>query len=93
MTTLPTAMTGPEHYREAERLLSEASFTGGVTEQPVTRDGLPRTPGAHAALIARAQVHATLALAAATAEAGGLIKADPCGNRSHWAVALNGGSR
>lgn len=38
-------MTGPEHYKEAERLLS----TGSPDAEP------------------RAQVHATLALAAATA--------------------------
>ena len=47
-------MTGPEHYREAERLLRHAE-----------------TPHADAALtLADAQVHATLALAAATAAAG-----------------------
>ena len=41
-------MTGPEHYREAERLLAISS-----SDNPVTA--------------AEAQVHATLALAAATA--------------------------
>ena len=40
-------MTGPEHYREAERLLAIS-----VADNPVTA--------------AEAQVHATLALAAAT---------------------------
>lgn len=44
-------MTGPEHYREAEDLLARASQ---VTEWD-------------AAHVARAQVHATLALAAAAA--------------------------
>ena len=52
-------MTGPEHYREAERLL-----------QPIAVDGPPGAwvvePSGTAA-IAMAQVHATLALAAATA--------------------------
>lgn len=47
-------MTGPEHYREAERLLKSAS------------DNFLRTGKPGSALEA-AQVHATLALAAATA--------------------------
>ena len=46
-------MTGPEHYREAERLTALAT------------EGLPAPQ--HAAVVAEAQVHATLALAAATA--------------------------
>jgi hypothetical protein len=48
-------VTGPEHYREAEALLEEA--------------GDPADHGVSAlhAHIARAQVHATLAAAAATA--------------------------
>lgn len=47
-------MTGPEHYREAERLLFEAGKLYA---------GDQREPG----LLAEAQIHATLALAAATA--------------------------
>ena len=48
-------MNGPEHYREAERLLAAATLDGG-------------TPTAWAAArLAAAQAHATLALAAATA--------------------------
>lgn len=51
-------MTGPEHYREAERLAARADhFTYGDGADPVTG----------AATAAQAQVHATLALAAATA--------------------------
>ena len=50
-------MTGPEHYQEAERVLERvATWTHG--------DPSP--------LIAEAQVHATLALAAATAQAASL---------------------
>lgn len=45
--------TGPEHYREAEKLLAEAMET---------HDGQPADT-----CLARAQVHAILALAAATA--------------------------
>ncbi|MFJ8023333.1 hypothetical protein [Streptomyces sp. NPDC096311] len=51
-------MTGPEHYREAERLLKLAHRnTYGDANNPATG----------AALAAEAQAHATLALAAATA--------------------------
>jgi hypothetical protein len=51
-------VTGPEHYREAERLAGMAHrFTYG--------DGAD--PAVGAALAAEAQVHATLALAAAAA--------------------------
>lgn len=57
-------MTGPEHYREAERLLSGASFVS-ITGNPVTREGLPMRPEHQAALLASAQVHATLADVAA----------------------------
>lgn len=52
-------MTGPEHYREAEQLLTDA-FSSKLT----TYEG--ENPEADR-LIAAAQVHATLALAAATA--------------------------
>ena len=51
-------MTGPDHYREAERLIGEAhenQFNQG--------SGDPVTPE----LLSEAQVHATLAAAAATA--------------------------
>lgn len=47
-------MNGPQHYAEAERLTELAT------------EGLPTLQ--HAAVIAEAQVHATLALAAATAD-------------------------
>ena len=49
-------MTGPEHYREAERIMTEmtATVSGEVMEL-----GFPEA-------MALAQVHATLALAAAT---------------------------
>jgi hypothetical protein len=48
-------MTGPEHYREAEKLVFYAE------------NHVPDDEPAQAAIVARAQVHATLALAAATA--------------------------
>jgi hypothetical protein len=52
-------MTGAEHYREAERLLTEA---------PRPADGYG--PDLDTGKVALAQVHATLALAAATAMNG-----------------------
>lgn len=58
-------MTGAEHYRAAEKLLSDASFTDS-NGYAVRRDGSLFPPGEQAVLITRAQVHATLALAAAT---------------------------
>lgn len=52
-------MTGPGHYVEAERLLAE------VHRCRIAEDGDPACPFC-ARSNARAQVHATLALAAAT---------------------------
>ena len=61
-------MTGPEHYGAAQKLLSEASFydSDGL---PVTRRGVRVDPLAHASLLLRAHIHATLAHTAATAQA------------------------
>ena len=54
-------MTGPEAYREAVRLLEAIS-------EYAEPDDLQRKYAEDANIIAAAQVHATLALAAATAE-------------------------
>ncbi len=54
-------MTGPEHYQAAERLLA------GVTLDATHPDGSPVIRADEPETIAAAQVHATLALAAATA--------------------------
>jgi hypothetical protein len=60
-------VTGPEHYREAERLLLSCQITradeNNVAIYPAVEDGLHTTTNA----LTAAQVHATLALAAATA--------------------------
>lgn len=61
-------MTGPEHYLAAERLLDAAARTT-ANGTPADSKGLPLSPEGHAALIARAQVHAILAHTAATAMA------------------------
>lgn len=50
-------MTGPEHYREAERLLSDSTYAGdGIDGEELSR-------------LLAAQAHATLAVAAATMDA------------------------
>ena len=56
-------MTGPEHYREAERLIAMARDEGGAKRRACTA-GTETQP---AMVLADAQVHAILALAAATA--------------------------
>lgn len=57
-------MDGSQHYTEAERLLSAASFTD-FHGNPLDRNGNLLMPGALESLIARAKIHATLAQAAA----------------------------
>ena len=62
-------MTGPEHYREAERLLAETNGGSRLNS---------------AALRADAAIHATLALTAATA-LGHLVEGGPMGaDRKAW---------
>jgi hypothetical protein len=78
-------MTGPEHYHRAEQLLAEANQIIRVRQQPglsgpadlparstdaEERRRLSSDPGLPDRTIAEAQVHATLALAAATAVSG-----------------------
>ncbi len=78
-------MTGPEHYQRAEQLLAEAnqiirfrqepgqSGPADLPARPTDMDErrrLSSDPGLPDRAIAEAQVHATLALAAATAVAG-----------------------
>jgi hypothetical protein len=73
-------MTGAEHYREAEM---ELAPDGGCEY------GCPHAGCAHEmAHLARAQVHATLALAAATADAAYGLMAVPVDDA--WAQALAG---
>lgn len=67
-------MTGPEHYREAERLLAI------VAPIPATAEDAP----ANASIVAEAQAHATLALAAATALVSYRDNGMTEGDRSAW---------
>jgi hypothetical protein len=62
-------MNGPDHYAEAERLIRRCE-----------REFLPREKAA--TLLEGAQVHATLAVAAATAEAG--VAPISMGPRPDW---------
>ena len=57
-------MTGPEHYRQAERLLAAVNQRIGNDD----RNEYVQTPSRRSELTAQAQVHATLAHAAATVD-------------------------
>lgn len=97
--------TGPWHYAEAERLLTIATEVG--REITATRED-PRWPGEArvrrddlgkqaTGLFARAQVHATLALAAATATHAFAAAADPTDCRPFdlavdWLPTIGGAS-
>ena len=63
-------MTGPEHYRRAERLIVQANRI---------MDGFPGD--AYAQTIAEAQVHATLALAAAIVDGPAVMRPE---DRDDW---------
>lgn len=63
-------MNGPQHYAEAERLLSEAAVYDATTDQTTT----------DLVKLTASQVHATLALAAATAYPA---VRDWCGDETH----------
>ena len=67
-------MDGPQHYQEAEALIDSADSL------PRSRDGAIDPLADH--LITQAQVHATLALAAATALNGEQGMVDP--DFSEW---------
>jgi hypothetical protein len=71
-------MTGPEHYREAERMLASAR----------NYDGQPSTH--HVQFGQLAQVHAALALAAATAMSTWTETGMPQPDRMDWWRAASG---
>ncbi|SFF12084.1 hypothetical protein SAMN05216251_108249 [Actinacidiphila alni] len=74
-------MTGPEHYREAERLLDRAHhYTYGDGGDPITGT----------AFATEAAAHATLALAAATALAdAGAYDGMPIEDYNAWRNAAS----
>jgi len=74
-------VTGPQHYREAERLLS--------SPEEIDRGDVPR----EASIVAEAQVHATLALAAATALAGSGLESAGWRDAAGTTTAIPGENR
>ncbi len=62
-------MTGPEHYQEAERILGRVQEISGRLHEWVPEES--EAPVEISMALAKAQVHATLAHAAATALAEG----------------------
>jgi hypothetical protein len=60
-------MTGPDHYREAERLIDQADVIMDADYGWMASLGSGERLQRRTAYLAAAQVHATLALAAATA--------------------------
>lgn len=76
-------MNGPEHYREAERLIGVASETLSVAAASSGYDDIQsRAIATTSAMTQAAQVHATLALAAATALAD--VEFTTRHDRSDW---------
>ena len=76
-------MTGPEHYQEAERMLAGAGCATAETAGYVD-------PVLAGPWLAAAQVHATLALAAATALANNEWMPDP--DLGAWKEAASAGT-
>lgn len=77
-------MNGPDHYREAERLLADAG--AGTAQQAYAELPLGEPPSP---LIAAAQVHASLAVAAALAHN---ITDATTGEIADWQAAMGGGA-
>lgn len=78
-------MTGPEHYRLAEKFLADST----LIEENVSKVPLSESKAyvdASARAIATAQVHATLALAAATYDSAHELR-EP--HRRAWMDALS----
>ena len=84
-------MTGPEHYLEAEKLLRSCQIDRAVDREvaiyPAVEDGVNNIGN----VLAAAQVHATLALAAATALTGYLGIVTTTTDEIAWMKAANGG--
>ncbi len=76
-------MTGPEHYRESERLLASTQGSDGEVASDDATLAISTT-------LAAAQVHATLALAAATALPTIIAyRGDQRGELYEWAEATS----
>lgn len=66
-TNSKKVLAGPEHYREAERLLGEVANLIEAAKEPMSSRSLAVRTSEIGIFLQGAQVHATLALAAATA--------------------------
>lgn len=69
-------MNGPQHYAEAERLLDGMAdvMEEFKTQLPsLSASGVAQSRGLLDSVVAAAQVHATLALAGATADSSDLV--------------------
>jgi hypothetical protein len=83
-------MTGPEHYREAERLIDRADEWLDADDEWMASLPASERVERRTADLATAQVHANLALAAAVAESGGLVRTGVLGVPTSWARAVSG---
>lgn len=81
--------SGPKHFQMAELILDEAKrFMSESLSEADDTDALDEIFAQHNAMAAQAQVHATLALAAATAQnirRNGAVESEPDG----WSEVLS----
>jgi hypothetical protein len=95
MTNEDGRMSGPEHYREAERLLLSCQLIGADDHDAATYPAIEDGVDSDSNGLRAAQVHATLALAAASAmetvsQFMGLVRPDSMGDDqviTEWAKA------
>jgi len=81
-------LNGPEHYREAERLQRHAAELVGTFEG--ARSATPAEQAHRAAVLADAQIHATLALAAAIGMSASLPNPEAAEWRKAAGIRLDG---
>lgn len=80
-------MTGPEHYREGERLLEHAAR---MLAEPVGDDGTAELLQRQAAAVGMATAHGLLAVAAAVGLSGQMGTADETAWRAAAATRIAG---
>jgi hypothetical protein len=80
-------VNGPEHYAEAERLLTEA-HEAAQRVLPV-QASRPDAAAMYANVMARAQVHATLAQTAAALDVGYSVATSHLPNLDAWTEVLS----
>jgi hypothetical protein len=80
-------VTGPERYREGERLLEHAA---GMLAEPVGDDGAAELLQRQAAAVGMAAVHGLLAVAAAVGLSGQMRTADETAWRAAATTRITG---